>query len=204
MYNRTIFYYLFTGISKVKYKQTNFKPMKNRILLYMVMVFTLTSCEALKDLFSVEVETTLETDIPVQVLASGTPLKSAGADVYTYSATGTLTLDENEDLEEYLDVIESITIESVEITIQGLSRDQVIESLVLSVEGIGTLVELTNITSSSGTFTPDISSTLLDQVCTTLETEKQITATVTGTSNYAPLQFTIQLAADVVVKAGLF
>jgi hypothetical protein len=178
--------------------------MKNRILLFMVMVFTLTSCEALKDLFSVEVETTLETDIPVEVLASGNPLKSAGADVYTFSTTGTLTLDENEDLEEYLDVIESITIESVEITVQGLSRDQEIESLTLSVEGIGTLVELTNITSSSGTFTPEISSTLLDQVCASLETEKQITATVTGTSNYAPLQFTVQLSVDVVVKAALF
>ncbi len=178
--------------------------MNNKILLFLVMVLTLTSCETFKDLFSVKVETTLEKDIPVQVASHGTPLKSAGADSYTFIATGILSLDDNEDLEEYLEKIESISIESVEITIEGLSREQVIESLILSVEGIGTLVELTDITSSSGTQSPEISASLLDQVCEKLETGNQITAKVTGSSNYAPLQFNLRLAIDVVVKAGLF
>jgi len=96
--------------------------MNNRILLFLVMVFILTSCETFKDLFSVEIETTLETDIPVQVASSGTPLKSAGADSYTFIATGILSLDENEDLEEYLEKIESISIESLEITIEELIK----------------------------------------------------------------------------------
>ncbi|MBN1822065.1 MAG: hypothetical protein JXR31_00910 [Prolixibacteraceae bacterium] len=173
--------------------------MKSRILVSLLMILAITACD---DLLTVKIDTTLETTLPVVVSPDGLAIKSTSADSYTFTKTGTLALDENDDVVDYLDKIKSITIENIDAQVFGLGSGEVIESLSLSVTGVGTIVTITNITSTSGPLNPSISQSDLDLIGSKLKTDQQITATVNGTSNYAPMSFNLELAFDAVIKAG--
>lgn len=180
--------------------------MKTKIFFVILMAAVLTSCDNIKDLFTTDVETTLELSVPVSVTTSGTgmALKSAdGTAAYAFTKTGTLSLDDNDDVADYIDKVKEVNVSAIDASVLGLSAGQTIQTMTVSVNSVGTILTLTNITSSS-IITPNISETLLDQIGTQLENDLAITVTVTGTTNVAPMNFTLELAFDALVKAGLF
>ena len=177
--------------------------MKTRIILLLLLAFSMTSCNWFKDLFRTDIETTLEVTVPVAV-TEGLVIKSTGgATDYSFSESATLLLAENDDVLDHIDKIKSISIQSLEVDIFGLQAGQEIISLTVSVSGVGTIVSLANITSSSGTFVPDVATNLLDQVAQKLLDNESITVTVSGTTNYAPMTFNIVMAFETLVEAGL-
>lgn len=178
--------------------------MKAKIVFIVLIATFLVSCDAIKDLFSTDIETTLEMSVPVSVTANPIALKSADGILtsYPFSKTGTLALDENDDAAEYIDRIKEVNINSIDAAVLGLTSGQVIETLTLSVTGIGTILTLSNITSTS-VITPNVSQAILDQIGAKLKSDLAITATVAGTSNYAPMNFSLNLEFDTVIKAGL-
>lgn len=175
--------------------------MKNKFFLILVIFFALTACD---DLFQTEISTTLEMSVPVTVSESAVAVKSANlADTYTFTKSGSLSLTDDEEINDHIDKLKAITLENLEVDIFGLSTGQEIISLTINVTGVGEIASIANVTSASGTFTPNVSSTLLDEVAAILLDDQAITVTINGTSNYAPMSFNVELAFDALVTAGL-
>ena len=180
--------------------------MKSKLFLIIVVsAFMFSSCETIEDWFRTDIETTLEMSVNVNIPQPAMMLKSGevAAENYSFSESGNLSLADNPEIEEHIDKLKALTLENLEVSIFGLQSGQVINSLTVSVSGIGTIVTLTNITPGSGTFTPAISETLLEQVANLLLDSHTISATVAGNSNYAPMSFNVELAFDALVEAGL-
>jgi hypothetical protein len=176
--------------------------MKKRIILIVFVATALISCDQIKDLFSKNIDTTLNLTIPVSVTQTAVALKSVEVVTsYPFTKSGTLSLADNEDVADYTDKIKSVNINSIDASVLGLSSGQVIETLTVSVTGVGTIMTLTNITSTS-VITPNISTNLLDQIGSKLESDLAITATVTGSTS-SPMTFNLKLALDATIKAGI-
>jgi hypothetical protein len=173
--------------------------MKTRIILALFATLALVSCDQIKDLFAVKVHATYKWNIPVSSTSVGMALKSA-ATTYNFSQTGTMSLEDDEDVAKYVDNIRSITIQTVDASILGLTSGQVINTLTVTITGIGTIMTFTNITSATSVLDPNISDSVLDQIASKLETDHQLTAIVTGSANYTPA-FNLQMEIDATVKA---
>lgn len=180
--------------------------MKTKILSLILIAMIFTSCDTVKDWLSTDVDTRLELSVPVNITATGMALKSADATLATYpfSKTGTLSLNENDDVADYIDKIKEVNISGVDATVLGLSSGQVIQTLTVSVNGVGTILTLTNVSSTSGKIIPNVPQATLDQIGSKLETDLSLTITVAGTTNYSPMNFSVELGMDALVKAGLF
>ncbi len=172
------------------------------LLLASVALFS--GCDKLKDATTVPIDTNLKADIPVVVVAP--TKKSAGqADAVTaitFTKSQDLTLASNTDIAPYLSKIKSIDLNTLVITITGLSAGQTINSIALDVTGVGNVFTQTNITSANGIFTPVISASILDAVAAKLTSDKKITLTLSGNTS-GPMTFTASLNLGVTVTAGV-
>jgi hypothetical protein len=178
--------------------------MKTKMILLLALAVLFPACDKLKDATTVPIDTNLKADIPVVVAASGK--KSAGQEgsvaAITFTKSQDLTLASNADIEPYLSKIKSIDLNSLVITITGLSAGQTINSIALDVAGVGNVFTQTNITSTNGTFTPVISASILDAIAAKLTSDKKITLTLTGNAS-GPMTFTASLNFGVTVTAGV-
>jgi hypothetical protein len=97
--------------------------MKNtiRILLMLMLSVSLTSCEKIKNLFDIEVDTTIEGELYIQTDATET--KSTEA--YEFHKTITVQV-LNDDLYEYQDEIDDFVVSGVTATVDSLSVDEVV------------------------------------------------------------------------------
>lgn len=88
--------------------------MKTAIRIFMLLMLTasLSSCEAIRGLFDVEIDTTIEGEL--DILTDATELKSTEA--YDFNATSTIQV-MNEDLVEYEELINNIRARSVSIEV---------------------------------------------------------------------------------------
>ena len=166
------------------------------------LVLFLFSCEKIKDASTVDFDTTMSLNIPVNVSVPTASLEKSAKTSYSFSESLTESLEDNADINEYLDMLKSIDITKLEIIFSGLQDSQTIESITISVDGVGTVVAITNVTVSNLTQTPDISSTLLNQIAAKLYSDKQITITVSGTTNEAPMSFNVKTNLDLHIEAS--
>jgi hypothetical protein len=173
--------------------------MKTKVILALFATLALVSCDKIKDLFAVKIDATYKWIIPV-TSSTGIALKSGAASTYTFAQTGTLSLTSDTEVAKYVDNIRSITIQTVDASVLGLTSGQVINTLSVSITGVGTVMTFTNITPATSVLTPNISSSVLDQIASKLETDHQLVATVAGSANYSPA-FSLQMEIDATVKA---
>jgi len=169
--------------------------MKTRLTAFLVIVLALTSCDMLKKATSVDIDTTLKSDIPVVV--AGT--KSTQA--VSFSKSQDLSLSSNAEIEPYLNLIEDINLNSLVVTVNGLTAGQTINSLALDVTGVGNIFTQTNITMTANSFTPTVSAAVLEQVATKLQSDKKITLTLSGNASGA-MSVTVSLSFDATVVAS--
>ncbi len=175
----------------------------SKLIVLFTLIFTLFSCDKIKELATISISTKFETDFPISINAStftkseSIPLAST---LENFSITEEIKIEENFDLEPYLKKIKEIDLNSVVITITGLTAGQTIQTVSLSVAGVGNIITLNNITMTNNSFTPVVSKTLLDQVSNKLLNEKKISVTVQGVGT-APLTGTIKLSIDAKVVA---
>ena len=178
--------------------------MKIRVLFILLAAAVFPSCDAIKDLFRTDIETEFEMTIPVVVTETAIATKSGSSVTsYSYNKSHTFSLSENDDLDDYLDRIKEIDLQNLSVEIFGLQAGQEIESLTISASGVGTVVTLNNLTPSSGKLSPTVSQDKLNEVAATLKDNNEVTVTVNGSSNYAPMSFNVNLAMDAIVEAGL-
>lgn len=172
--------------------------MRKKLMIITLLIASLTGCDKIKDATTIDIDTTLNTNIPVTVTG-----KKSISDLTTtgFSVSKDLNLAENADISDYLSKINSINLSNVVITISGLTADQVINSITLDVAGIGTIFTQSNITMSANQFSPDISAAILTQMAAKLMSDKKLTFSVTGTTNGA-MTFTASCGMDATLKVS--
>lgn len=158
----------------------------------------------LKDATTVTISTELKADIPVVVAATGkkSVIQIAEVSAIDFTKNQELTLASNADIEPYLSKINEIKLNSLLITITGLSAGQTINSVSLDVTDVGNIFMQTNITMTNNSFTPEISAEKLDQVAAKLSSDKKITLTLSGNVS-GPMTFTISLNFDTDIVANV-
>ena len=180
---------------------------KTKFLLIVAIAVTFMSCDKIKDLTTVDISTKVNMDIPVAVAVEAQAVASKSATAVqeaTFSESGTYNLTDNGDISKYVDLLKSATVESVEINFTGLQEGQTINSITLNIDGVGDIITLTDVTSANSVFTPTISQTLLTSIGLRLYTTQSITATVDGTTNVAPMTFSVKLGLTTLFTAKCF
>jgi len=176
--------------------------MKTKLFYFLILTVVLGGCELLKDAATVPIATDLKADIPVIVAAVKSADEAGSVNAVVFNKTQDLSLGSNADIEPYLEKIKSIEMNSLVVTITGLTAGQTINSVSLDVTGVGNVFTQTNITMTNNTFTPVISATTLDNVAAKLTSDRKITLTVSGNASGA-MTFTVGLNFDIVVTAGV-
>ncbi len=173
--------------------------MKKLMTLLIASALTLAGCSLIKDAAEVTITTDLTTVIPVVVTSKkSVDVQAVGVG---FSQSQDLELAENEDIEPYLEKIREINIKSLVVTVSGLTAGQFISTISLDVTGVGNICTQTNITSTANSFTPVISSAILEQVGAKLKSDKKITITVHGDAS-GPMAFAASLVFDTDIVAG--
>jgi len=176
--------------------------MRTKLLLFLASLLVFGGCDKIKDATTISVPAHLQTDIPVVVTAVG--MKSADliavGSAITFSKTQDLSLNDNVDIAPYLSRIKSINLNSVVITITGLSAGQTINTISLDVAGVGNIFTQTNITSANNSFTAQIVAGVLDQVAAKLTADKKISISVSGSAS-GTMAFNVGLNIDATVTA---
>jgi len=157
--------------------------MKIKAVILLAILVTLGGCEWLKNLGNVD----FETDLVLNVLVSSDMKKGANTatEIADFSFTGSevLSLEENEDIEPYIKKLKEIDLQDVKVTFSGLLSGQTITTIALSVSGVGIICTHSNITSTTGTFTPAIDEDMLLKAGKKLLKDGSITVVVSGTSS---------------------
>jgi hypothetical protein len=171
--------------------------MKTRLSYFLFLIPLFAGCNLLEDATKITISTELNADIPVVAALSGTKSMdlTANANAVSFSKTQDLTLASNADIEPYLSKIKEINLNSLLVTVSGLTGSQVINTVSLTVAGVGNIFTQNNITMTNNSFTPEISAGTFDLVAAKLSNDLQITLTVSGTTSEA-MTFTISLSFE--------
>jgi type IV pilus biogenesis protein CpaD/CtpE len=171
--------------------------MKTKMLSFIAVTALMAGCSLFEKANTIDISTDLTADIPVVVPGVK---KSSEVAAISFTKTQDLSLSGNTDIEPYLSKIKDIALNSLMVTVNGLSADQTINSISLDVQGVGTVFTQSNITMVNNNFTPMISPGLLDQVAAKLTSDKKITLTVSGNVSGA-MTFTVSLDFETVLTA---
>lgn len=171
---------------------------KTFIFSFLILIFW--SCNLLEEANTIKLSSKLVMNVPVEVNASeNLNLKSLAS--FTFSETGHASLADDEDLVKYLNKIKSIDIKNVRVYFTGIQEEQVIETVVLTVTGVGEFASLSNVTSNNTSYSLEISADKLNQVADYLKNNHEITVILSGTTNSAPMSFTIKTEYDLSIEA---
>ena len=179
--------------------------MKSKVLFLFLLVLTISGCDLIGDLFTKTIDTTLSVSHSFTVTTQNQTLKSAGSAValtYVFSSSKDLSIDDNGDLEKYLDKIKSMSVESATAEFLNLQPNQTILTLSVKVDGTEVFTK-TNITSANSAFVPEISSANLDFIAQKLTDNKKISVSVSGTTNTPAMTFGSNLGFEVEVEVKL-
>jgi hypothetical protein len=174
---------------------------KFTLVILTISIF-LGSCDKLRELATIRINTKFTAEIPVNMgAASVKSPNSENIDIpLNFSEVHEIKLEDNFDIEPYLKKIKEIDISSVEIIAMGLEEGQIIHSVTLEVAGIGHILTLTNISADNNTFKPAIPQTLLDTVANKFITDKKITISVYGSAN-SPMSISVGVSLEAGVIA---
>ncbi|MBN2805140.1 MAG: hypothetical protein JXR22_00635 [Prolixibacteraceae bacterium] len=160
--------------------------MKVRALLFVaVLGISFVSCDAMKDLTAIEVESELKVDIPLEATDDGVSLKSQSIVAFgDFKGEAEIDLATNEDVKDYVDNLRSIQATDVLLTLTGLTGDQKIETITITAKAadLSETFTATNIIPTSVEQSMASFITLIDNWDITENT--LVTFTVTGKANF--------------------
>lgn len=192
---------------KIKTKGYHLKPkkiMKVKLLLMVAIVgFTFASCDSFKELASVDVETEVKVDVPLQDAAAS--LKSASLAGNMIEGSADISLKDNNDVKEFVDGIIGMTITDAIANVTGMTDADEITDLVIKATINGTVYELLNEDGPITTSSTDIKLVKSEADALIDELKEQgydqtIKFDVTGTSKElvgSRLKLKIEMPADV-------
>lgn len=168
-----------------------------KLSLFLLVFIAFYSCKpknATEDFF-----TTLSMEIPITVIDTTITADSVII-INSFSDTLTESLENQEGLNDYLDLMRKLEVNEVNIEFNGLQANQVIDKADVYVEGSGVIATIENINATNHIFTPDVNSSVLIQIAYILFINKELTVTVSGTTNQA-MNFTANIYFDLHIEA---
>ncbi|MFV0590420.1 MAG: hypothetical protein ACK5M7_03470 [Draconibacterium sp.] len=143
--------------------------------------------------------TTLSIKVPVAVEDTTSTVTKSEIVGYPFSGSLTDSLTNNE----FLDNLKSLKIEDFYVNFKGIQNNQSIDTINISVEGVGIIATLEDITSSNLAPQPEINSSILVLIGNILRAEQQLTVSVSGTTNAAPMNFVVETYFVLSVETSL-
>lgn len=163
-----------------------------------LFVFAFNSCDAVDELTEIDVDTTITEDLTITVAEGQT----------TFSESATISIDD-EDVQENLDKIENIEIESLTYEIISVSgSEDVIATGMFSVSSStfpwfsytdGDSVNLTAAAAAGTVYEIEVNEDVIDAFEADLRSGATATLSASGTVSAAPVTFTVRITADVKV-----
>lgn len=174
--------------------------MKNYYILLAAIVLIFSSCEKLKDLADVEIESTFSADIPVATMqqAKG-DIGTDPVGAYPIEGTIPLSLDSDDKVADYIDLVKSIQLRGYTMKTVGLDEKNVI-NLTIMINDVQMFSE-SGITSTSVFDESSISQAAIDELTSGLKKDKMVTFTVSGDATM-PAIFTISQLFETVITAN--
>ncbi len=170
--------------------------------LFFISFFT--SCEKIKSLADVKFDTELGGDIHVMI--SKDMQKSATVDTYPFSESVKVDLRDNEDIDKYFDKLKNFDVQSVTLTVKGVTGGPVTllnGSLTIGAASSSALWLVKNVALESGnTITLDNNTGQWDIVNEILDSKKNFTIAVEGTTDKDNVSFTLYVGIKVSVTAN--
>jgi hypothetical protein len=165
------------------------------IAVVLTGLFLFSSCDETID-FDTNLETTILADVVEQTAKSS--LKEAVT--YPFSASKELDVTENSKVNDYIDRLNEITINSITCTFSGIPEGQKVTALTISIEAASLIITLEDI-ADGNSVTLDISPQLLNTVSELITDNHKITIDVSGFSTYAPMTLSTLVSAAATVSA---
>lgn len=129
-------------------------------------------------------------------------IEETKTDAYAFSATDTLNIEDDEDIQTHIDKLKEMEITKVECTLTGIPEGAVIQQLSVQVEEAGFFISLTDLTENHK-FEMEVTDAMLDLLADYLLENHQSVITVFGTSSYAPMTLGVKLTWHTNITAGL-
>lgn len=176
--------------------------MKKNLALFFALAILLTGCGWIGGLLTKDVDTNLIIDIPVNIV-SGKSASSTAAVMTGYNESKMYYLDDNKDIADHLSKIDEIDLKSLKVTVTGLSGDQVVNTISVSVFGIGELASYSNITPGTGAFTPQVNKTNLETAAKQLLEDQKMEFVVSGDASGEPMTFSVELNFTTLITVSI-
>ena len=173
------------------FNQSKLSGMRKFLLFLSITALMLFSCNAIKEAITVPINTTLSVDVPLSVTATkSASLNYKAGTVNYFTANKVLQVADNVDMNAYVNKIKSVDLTKVSISITPLTDPDEVLTLDVSVSGVtGPVFSKTNITATANNpFTVPITPAIqaqLDLVAAKLIADRQLTITLSGTTNVA-------------------
>jgi hypothetical protein len=162
------------------------------VLPFAALFFLFQSCE---DALNFDFDAVFSSNLNIDI----TETKS---DQFPFSATDTLNIEDDEEIQKHYNKIKSLEITRIECRLTGIPEGQTIQELNVKVEGTVFLVALTDLTENH-TFDVEVENEMLDILANYLFENPQTVITVYGNSSYAPMTLGVKLTYHSKVTAGL-
>lgn len=151
------------------------------------------------------ITTDFDTNLRITILADveKPPEKKSGlkdAATYPFSATEVLDIKDNSKINDYIDRLKEIEVQSIKCTFSGIPAGETITEFNISFSPVGINITLENITSGASV-TLDVSPQLLDNISKQLTDNQPITINISGQSTYAPMVLSTLIDIPVAVTA---
>lgn len=168
--------------------------MKKFITLFTILSFVivLSSCE---DGLTLKFDTNFRLEMTIDV-------EDVKSDTYLFANTEVLNVEDEEEIEEYLNRIKEIEVTEVECRLRRIPSGAEIKTLNISVEEVGINITLENITEDYTLILP-ITPELLDALSQYVYNNMTITVKVSGESSYAPMDFDVNFLFKSKVTASV-
>ncbi len=171
---------------------------KIRILgMLLLALIILGSCDRITTNFDTNLTTTILADVQLPA-----DVKSTLKDLTTYpfSASEKLDVRDNSKVNDYIDRLKEINVQSITATFTGIPTGETINELNISIQSVALDLTLDNLENGLSV-TLDVSPNLLNAISNELTDKHEITINISGESTYAPMTLSTLMDFQVSVTA---
>jgi uncharacterized protein YcfL len=174
------------------------KTLKKLSLLPLI-VLLLVGCDALGDLLTITIKNVKMTrDVEITVSTPAMVAQGVPAAGVAFSKSAKVQVSQTEELEEYLDNIKDVTLNSIICNVNGVNQG-VVQSLKVTINPLNIYKEITNVTVGEDVnlnFTDDE----FKSIANSLLSAKELEFVLTGIVSSTPVTFTVTVTVDANFK----
>lgn len=169
-----------------------------KLLFVLLASLSVIACDESGGLFNFSLDTNINKEIVVDV-----PVSDLKNSVHPFVIIDTIKLDDNSDLQDYLDQINELSIKSTSYTLTKLQPLQSITELTIEIIDAGTIVTAQEISENNVSVNCVINDAILATIENKLLVDNKLIIKISGKSTNAPMQFVVKLDFLTALKIAL-